>query len=198
MRRSVRWTRVVAMCAVLAVGACAEGEKSNPEPVAAAPQPAEAQLRPGLAVRYYGLDLEDISALQRAASPRGGSAGAPLPGLDYPNSSGPVLTSGAKIGIGADITGFIRFPASGRYLVAANANDGVRIYVGGTRVSDDPGAHPDQISPPGEIAVEGGVWYPLRVLYFQRRGTWALQLMWAPAGQKLSVVPASALARAEE
>src|SRR5437762_1754520 len=45
--------------------------------------------------------------------------------------------------------------------------------------------------------VEGNVWYPLRIVYFQRRGAWGLQLLWAPEGEPLTIVPAAALMRGE-
>jgi PA14 domain len=183
---------------VFALAACASSsETPKSGPTAATPQPAAAALQPGLSVRYWPYDMNNVNEVERLARSGGGTKGAPLPGLDYKSSGGPVLSSTNTQEIGAEITGFIRFPQSGRYLVAANSNDGVRVFVGGAQIAENPGIHDMQPTPPGEITVEGGVWYPLRVLYFQRHGTWGLQLLWAQAGGTLAVVPASALARTE-
>jgi hypothetical protein len=182
--------------AMAAITACAEGgvAMQPAKPMAAAPQPGDADLQAGLAVKYWSFDGDKVADLERLMRQVTGSPGAPLPGLAYKESTGSnVLTLASRILIGADITGFIRFPQGGRYAIAANSNDGVRVYVGGKRVTEDPDAHPMQRSPVGEINVEGNTWYPLRVVYFQRQGAWGLELLWAPAGQALAVVPADAL-----
>lgn len=164
-------------------------------PVPAAPQPAASALKPGLAVRYFPYPMHNVNEVQRLAASPGGNTGAPLPSLNYDDGIGPVLTSGLKQEVGAEITGFIRFPQDGHYQMATNSNDGVRVFVGGAQVVDDPDVHAMGESPVGDLNVKGNVWYPLRVLYFQRHGTWGLQLLWAPAGKDLAVVPASALMR---
>lgn len=198
LRRFAGITRSAVLAGImcgLAACAAAPGPAGPAQPAAAAPQPAAAALAQGLAVRYWLHDIESIPVLDRLMGQVEGVAGAPLPGLAYKERSGATLTSAARTLVGAEITGFIKFPQAGRYAVAANANDGIRIFVGGKMVSEDTDAHPMRQSPPGEIAVEGDTWYPLRILYFQRRGGWGLELLWAPAGQKLAVVPEAALAR---
>ena len=183
--------------AVLGLAAWSHGVSAaataNPAP--ASPQPAA--VKPGLAVRYFPYPMHNVDEVQRLAGSPGGNTGAPLPSLNYDDGVGPVLTSGLKQEVGAEITGFIKFPQAGQYQIAANSNDGVRIFIGGAQVTDDPGIHAMGESPVGNITVQANVWYPLQVLYFQRHGTWGLQLLWGPAGKEdLSVVPASALARA--
>ena len=171
---------------------------ADPAPAPASPQPAADALKPGLAVRYWPYKMESVTEVARYANSKsGGQKGTPLPGINYDDNTGPVLSSNAKQEIGAEITGFIKFPQSGKYQIATNSNDGVRVFVGGAQVVDDPTIHAMGMSDPGQITVEGGVWYPLRVLYFQRHGTWGLQLMWAPAGKDLSVVPADAFTHVE-
>lgn len=165
-------------------------------PTAASPQPAASALKPGLSVRYFPYPMHNVSEVQRLAASPGGNTGAPLPGLNYDDGIGPVLTSGLKQEVGAEITGFIKFPQAGHFQMATNSNDGVRVFVGGAQVVDDPDVHAMGESPVGDINVQGDVWYPLRVLYFQRHGTWGLQLLWAPAGKDLTVVPPTAFARA--
>lgn len=175
----------------------ASSAASKPDPVPASPQPAASSLKPGLDVRYWPYPMHNVDEVQRLAASAGGDKGAPLPSLNYDDGIGPVLTSGLKQEVGAEITGFIKFPQAGHYQIAANSNDGVRIFIGGAQVTDDPGIHAMGESPVGDINVQSNVWYPLRVLYFQRHGTWGLQLLWGPAGKDdLTVVPASALARA--
>jgi hypothetical protein len=186
------------LSAALGLTALAAGSSTaNADPAPASPQPAAASLKPGLDVRYWPYDLHSVNDVERLAKSGGGNKGAPLPGLNYDDSTNPVLTSNLRQEVGAEITGFIKFPQSGKYQIGANSNDGVRIFIGGDKVTEDPGIHAMGPSPTGEINVEGGVWYPLRILYFQRHGTWGLQLLWAPAGRDLGVVPANALARVE-
>ena len=166
--------------------------------VAASPQPADGALKPGLAVRYWPYDMHNVNDVERyAKSSSGGEKGAPLPGLNYDDNAGKVLSSNLTQEVGAEITGFIKFPESGKYQIAANSNDGVRVFIGGAQVVDDPTIHAMGLSDTAEVTVEGGVWYPLRVLYFQRHGTWGLQLLWAPAGKDLSVVPGTAFEHPE-
>lgn len=195
----IRFTAAAAVVALLGfavpTGASSAAQAADPAP--ASPQPAAASLKPGLDVRYWPYDMHSVNDVDRMAKSAGGNKGAPLPGLNYDDSTDPVLTSNLREQVGAEITGLIKFPQSGKYQIGANSNDGVRVFIGGDKVTEDPGVHAMGPSPTGEINVEGGVWYPLRVLYFQRHGTWGLQLLWAPAGQDLTVVPADAYARVE-
>ncbi len=187
---------VVALCGMLGLAVWTGGSTAAQaaDPVAASPQPAADALKPGLSVRYWPYPMHSVNDVERLTG-SGGDKGAPLPALNYDDSGNRVLTSGLKEEVGAEITGFIKFPQSGKYKIGAVSNDGVRVYIGGEKVTEDPGVHSMEDAPTAEINVEGDKWYPLRVIYFQRHGTWGLQLMWAPAGQELAVVPASALAR---
>ncbi|HTY69159.1 MAG TPA: PA14 domain-containing protein [Alphaproteobacteria bacterium] len=172
---------------------------ADPAPAPASPQPAADSLKPGLSVRYWPYAMHNVEEVARysKSSMMPGQKGAPLPGLDYDDNTGKVLSSNLTQEVGAEITGFIKFPAAGKYKLATNSNDGVRVFVGGAQLIDDPQIHAMGLSDPAEITVQGGVWYPLRVLYFQRHGTWGLQLMWAPAGKDLAVVPNDAYAHTE-
>jgi hypothetical protein len=191
-------TRAVLISAAsITLFACAAEEGSNvPNPVAAAPQPAETALQPGLAVKYWYNDVDNIGAMERLTRQVQGQPGAALKQINFPEARGNVMTSSARVLVGAEITGYIRFPQTGRYQVATNSNDGVRVYVGGKRVIEDPDAHP-MTQAIGEISVEGGAWYPLKIIYFQRQGSWGLELLSAPVGQPLSMVPETALFQAK-
>lgn len=199
--KQIRYTmRIATLCALLGIAAWtgASAFAADPAPAPASPQPAADALKPGLSVRYWPYAMHNVEDVARnAKSSSSGEKGAPLPGLNYDDNTGKVLSSNLTQEVGAEITGFIKFPASGKYQIATNSNDGVRVFVGGAQVVDDPSIHAMGQSDPGEINVEGEVWYPLRVLYFQRHGTWGLQLLWAPAGKDLAIVPNSAYARTE-
>ena len=88
--------------------------------------------------------------------------------------------------------GMIYFPKAGTYTFQALSNDGVVVYVGDTVVVNDPVQHSDQLSEETAIEIpETGV-YPLRVDYFQRKGTAALRLFWkTPDSDTMTVVPTS-------
>ncbi len=192
--------RIAALAVLLGLaGWAGTSGAAETAPAPASPQPAADSLKPGLSVRYWPYAMHNVSEVERyAKSSSGGDKGAPLQGLNYDDGVGPVLSSGSKQEIGAEITGFIRFPQSGHYQIATNSNDGVRVFIGGVQVVDDPDVHAMGMSDTADIEVKGDTWYPLRVLYFQRHGTWGLQLMWAPAGKDdLTVVPAEAYGRTD-
>ncbi len=159
-----------------------------------APELRSEQLSPGLAVRYWFILMRDIRELDSWRSWQPGTAGAVLDGLDHVMGDGPVLTSGARDAVGAEITGFIHLSEAGRYSFLANSNDGVRAEIGGVVVANDPDVHGDRLSTPQSITVTQPGWYALRVLYFERRNTATLQLFWVtPSASAPALVPAGAL-----
>ena len=193
----IRFNARATICALFGLAMIAgtsAAAKADPNP--ASPQPAASAVKPGLAVRYWPYPMHWIGDVERVLH-SGGNKGTPLPGLNYDDNTGPVLSSNLKQEIAAEITGFIKFPQDGEYQIMAVSNDGVRVTIGGTKVTEDPGIHAMENSPIGKVAVKGGVWYPLQVLYFQRHGTWGLQLMWAPAGQDPKIVPNDAYGHVE-
>jgi PA14 domain len=162
---------------------------------AAAPQPAADKLIPGLAVQYYGVKLKSIRQLVEWIAYEKGNPGKPIPMLNYQVGDGNVLTSTTNDLIGADITGFINFETSGTYTVMVHSNDGVRVHIGGKMVHEDPEPHADRFSDEIKLEISKPGWYPVRVLYFERRHTSTLELYWDPPGpQEIDYVPASAYA----
>jgi len=156
------------------------------------PQPATGALEPGLAVNYVFLMAHHVDEIE-ANGP--GESGKPLPKLDYRSGSGKVLSSDRADGVGALIKGFIKFPKTGRWLVATQSNDGVRVRIAGQVVVEDPDVHPDQYSQNAEINVTQPGWYELAVTYFERKNTSTLRLFWqAPDRSEFEVVPIDALA----
>jgi hypothetical protein len=87
--------------------------------------------------------------------------------------------------VAAIITGFVRFPESGQFKMLALVNDGMRLYIGqGSEnpILDDPRKMVDRFVGPTEITVEADLWFPLRLEYFQKKGTSALVLAWMRPG----------------
>ena len=124
-----------------------------------------------------------------------GIMGEPLEMLDWNTGDGPVLTHANDDGIGARITGFINFEKAGDYMMAIQSNDGVRLSIGGQLVIDDPDVHGDRFSPNVTLQVPRAGWYPLYLLYFERKGTSTLELYWQPPGAEgFDFVPGEAFA----
>ena len=101
-----------AALALLAFPAIAQAEL----PLPAEPQPAEAELQPGLAVRYYAEFFRHIDQLIDWQEYEDGKEGPPLPNLDYRTGTGRVLTSERSDGTGAEITGFIKLDKPGDFI----------------------------------------------------------------------------------
>ena len=151
-------------------------------PAPAAPQPDAAALNDGLAVRYYFAKLNHIDELVGWMRFEDGIQGKPLPNLDYADSPGNVLTTTNATLVGAHITGFIEFAEPGSYRLRVISNDGVRITLGGEMIFEDPGVHKAEASPDLVFDVADPGWVPLDILYYQKKGTSALQLYWQPPG----------------
>lgn len=162
----------------------------------AAPQPAAADLKPGLAVTYYFNEFNNTREIPDWAKYRDGVRGEPILILDYFVGDGEVLTSGRNDHVGADIRGYLNFPVAGTYTIAMRSNDGVDLKIGGVRVVHDPDVHSDRFSElvPVEIAAPG--WYPLRLFYFEKQVTSTVELYWLkPGGSgQLDFVPEEAFA----
>ena len=161
----------------------------------AAPQPSADQLSPGLAVGYvYGRFNHLKEFMNKKFEP-----GPFLPHLNWRMGTGIVLTSKEHELVGALITGFIRFEKPGTYGFDVTSNDGVRLEIGGKLLYEDPTVHGDDTSDRIDVKIDQPGWYPLKILYFQKKGTATLAVRWAPAGADakapLVAVPAAVLAR---
>jgi hypothetical protein len=153
----------------------------------AEPQPA--QLTPGLAVEYTYAKVNYVDELKgRKFEP-----GPPLADINY-RWGGNVLTSKSRESVGAMITGFIRFEKPGVYGFEVTSNDGVRVEIGGQLLHEDPGVHPDSTSDRIDVKIDQPGWYPLRIIYFQKRGTASLVLAWVGPGEKGKAAPVPAKA----
>ena len=158
----------------------------------ATPQPQAGDLTPGLAVEYLPGFIRHVDRLEHVGP---GEPGPPLDRLDWNSQQGEVLTSGRTDGIGARITGFIRFPAQGGYLLTIQSNDGVRLRISDRVIIEDPDVHIDRYSPEVLVNIERSGWYPLHLLYFERKNTSTLELYWQPPdADRFDLVPAGAFA----
>ena len=169
------------LLALCLLAACTGGyELSDPpaHPQAAAPQPDAASLKAGLASRYYIEVFNETDDLIDWAQDRNGIPGAPVIGLQHRVGKGEVLTSGYSDEVGAKLIGYLRLPEAGLYQLKVTTNDGVRIFLGGEMIHDDPQVAPDRIkkSRPFEVAEPG--WYPLTVWYFEKHNTSTLWVLW--------------------
>ncbi len=163
-------------------------------PLASQPDPAD--LRPGLAVTYHYNLFNHVDEIPEWAAAHDGEAGAPIPMLNYNVGPDKVLTSDRDTGVGAVIEGLIHFPAAGAYELMVQSNDGVKLEIGGKPVYADPEVHVDRFSEPIALRIDTPGWYPLSMLYFEKKGTATLELYWLLPGaeDKLEFVPAKAFA----
>jgi hypothetical protein len=161
---------------------------------AAEPQPSAEQLQPGLAVGYvYGRFNHIKEFMTKKFEP-----GKPLAQLDYRMRDGAVLTTKERDQVGALITGFIRFEKPGTYGFDVTSNDGVRVELGEKLLYEDATVHSDDTSDRIDVKIDQAGWYPIRILYYEKKGTATLVLRWVPPGSdakaKPTPVPAVAFA----
>jgi len=168
------------------------------------PQPDAANLKPGLAVVYYGVEVNSLDQLEDHIEyykddPGKGKQGTPIPMLNYSVGSGDVLTSGSEDMVGAIINGFIKMEKPGRYTMLVHSNDGVYIAIGDKLIYEDPDVHADRFSDELVLEVSEPGWYPIHVKYFEKKNTSTLELYWeTPGGGDMDFVPASAFAHLKE
>ncbi len=178
--------------------ACALGAGSvaaqNVNP--ATPQPAEDQLKPGLAVVYFSHFFRHIRELVEWEDYKQGKPGEPVLELNSRVGQGNVLTSGMSDGVGAKMTGYIKLDQPGAYSFAFESNDGVRLEIDGYQVVQDPDVHADRFSDIGAVIVKEPGWHPIIIWYFERKNTSTLKFHWLPPGAEgtMPVVPAEVLA----
>lgn len=163
-------------------------------------QPSAEGLEPGLAVVYFDADFKGRTTLPYPNVALGvGRQGKPIPMLNHRFGKGEVFDSGRNRHIGVLMTGFMNFPQTGNYILKANSNDGIRVYVNEKVIVEDWGRHSDRFSTPGGINIQKVGWYPLMIEYFQRRGTATIELYWKkPGSSDFAIIPAEAYGHARE
>ena len=159
------------------------------------PQPSMDSLKPGLSVTYYGAKFNSIRQLLEWMDYEKGTVGEPIPMLNYQVGQGNVLTTTASDLMGADIKGLINFDKKGTYTVMVHSNDGVRVTIGGVMIHEDPDVHADRFSEEIKLEISEPGWYPVHILYFEKKNSATLELYWDPPGlEEIDYVPASAFA----
>lgn len=154
-------------------------------------------LHPGLLPRYFEKFKDrNVAMLPDDDTSRYKSwLGEPIHQLDNEFGIGNVFGSGTSRTIGVRMRGALYFAETGTYLFQALSNDGIEMYLGDQLVVHDPVQHSDQLSPKAEVKIDQPGWYPLRIDYFQRKGTATLKLYWQPPDtEAMTIIPASAYA----
>ncbi len=184
--------------AFLSVGLSTFGAALAVQPVSPAPDPET--LKPGLAVKYYFELFRHIDQLEDWQEYKRGIRGRPLPSLNYRTGTGKVLSSSGSDGVGAEITGLIHLDKPGDYSFNIESNDGVRFWIDGEQLIEDPDVHSDRFSDFATITVTEPGWYPIKLLYFERKNTSTLRLYWQTPGGSgtMQVVPREAFAHIKE
>ncbi len=158
------------------------------------PQPAAADLKPGLGVKYLIEKFDSLREIEEMATWSKPQAGEPLPRLNYHVGEGAVLSNHNTDLVGAFIDGFIRLEA-GTYLFSVQHNDGVRLILAGQEIYEDGEVAPDRFSPNLEVTIDKPGWYALSLLYYEKRNTSTLELYWQPPGtDEFVFVPGEAFA----
>ncbi len=187
----------MALAAVLSVvGLASMAGQSAAQSTNAANRADPATLQPGLAVCYIYALVRNIDQIAGWESSKTCEEGPPIMRLDYKVGQDSVLTSDARDGVLAKITGYIHLPVAGFYGFAFESNDGVRLEIDGQFVTEDPDVHGDRFSDIGGLDVTEPGWYPILIRYFERKNTSTLKFYWQPPGDEgtMPIVPAEALA----
>lgn len=101
-----------------------------------------------------------------------------------------VFGTGIATGIGFYMNGFLHFEKPGTYRFQALSNDGLEITLGRKLLISDPPVHGDRMSTMAIADVAAPGWYPIKIRYYQKKGTATLKLYWQPPGSsKLTIVP---------
>ena len=156
-------------------------------PAAVSPDNTE----PGLEIRFIFKKVRRLNSMPTSEGMiRRAQKGAPIPNLDRSFDRGEIFDSGETQGVCCYIKGFLNLEQPGLYYFQAMSNDGFRLSLEGNQVIQDPEVHSDRLSLIGKVQADTGGWYPLDVLYFQRKGTAAIKLYWKkPGDKKFSIVP---------
>ena len=153
-------------------------------------EPQPANVKPGLTVEYNSVFVRHVDDCELAGR---GHDGGIIKALDWSNTDGEVLTSGEDNGVCARFRGLIKFSKPGSYILAMQSNDGVRLLIGEKKIVEDPDVHVDQFSEYATVKVAKAGWYPLYLIYFERKGTSTVELYWQPPGASdFDIVPAAA------
>lgn len=150
------------------------------------PQPDEAALAQGLAVKYaYPPEVRTLRDAEHWLD-SDAKDGPPLTGLKYRDTleGEETLTSGQATRVAAEISGYVKFSRPGPHKIEFFSNDGVRAFIGGEQVAEYDGRHPCEGGGFQEVNAPEAGWYEIKVIYFQRLSTACLLMKWDDLGDK--------------
>ena len=173
-----------------------DGESGSLKPVSW-PQPAfsqteKKQTSPGFSVLYYSKKIRYIDEMPgNKWMTKNGYQGEPIPMIAHQFGNGEVFGSGKSREICVQMQGYLNFKESGVYLIKANSNDGIRVFLDNKRILDDPDVHAARFTPEAEIEIRQPGQYAVLVRYFQRKGKAALEMYWkTPEAESFDTIPA--------
>jgi hypothetical protein len=156
----------------------------------------ERSLQPGLSVYYvhgFWRHIDQMPGEKKAKRTR--MKGTPIAYLNHRFGEGMVFKSGRAKGVGMYMNGYIHFDKPGVYVFQARTNDGFRLSIHGMQILQDPNVHSDRLSKAEKVEIRKPGWHPIKMQYFQRKGTSTLELYWTEPGDKeKSIIPKEAFA----
>ncbi|MGD8251421.1 MAG: PA14 domain-containing protein [Desulfobacterales bacterium] len=188
-----RKTGIWLLTVMVVIGGCASADRAALPTVDLDPE----AVKPGLTVYYTSGFFRHADMMPSFESVKdAGWSGTPVARLNHHFGSGEVFDSGKNRGIGVYLDGVVHLQEPGTYRFAALSNDGIRVWIGSEMVVDDPYWHAqgDRRTPEGAFHAPAARWYPIRIQYFQRKGTAALEVYWRRPGDVApSIIPADVL-----
>jgi PA14 domain len=171
-----------------------EGQEDANAPKDGLLQSEKIQTTPGLSVVYTSNKIRHINEMPGSDwMMKNGSHGEPIPMIAHQFGSGEVFDSGKKREVCVQMKGYLGFNETGSYLIKANSNDGVRVFLDNKMILDDPDVHSDRFTPEVKIEIKKPGRYPILVRYFQRKGSATLEMHWkTPGSDTFDFIPASA------
>ncbi|MEJ7654658.1 MAG: PA14 domain-containing protein [Chloroflexia bacterium] len=182
----------------------ADSERTPPRPVATASPTAEprAAIRPTASTRSFpSLIVEtdkvrngltghyyDDDSLKRLTAIRTDLV------IDNDWGSGPPFAGIDASTFSARWTGRVKADHSETYTFFITSDDGARLWIGDKLLIDDWYDHSLQESS-GTTELQAGLWYPLRLEYYQNKGNSHISLRYSSPNTPKQVVPADHLAR---
>lgn len=177
LRPRSRWIFALA----LLVAACKRNETPAPPPEVAVVKSALTVDAHGLLGEYF--DNDDLTApVMARVDPTvdaNWGTGAPAPGVGVDTFS-------------VRWTGFVTPQFSETYSFIFRSDDGVRLWIDGSKIIDDWTDHSARDSQ-GSIALQGGQAYSIRLEYYDNTGNASAQLSWSSAHQSRQVIPTDRL-----
>ena len=157
-------------------------------------QAEKKQTAPGLSVIYSSNKIRHIDEMpSRKWMAENGVPDEPIPMIAHQFGNGEVLGSGKSREVCVQMQGYLNFKETGIYLLKANSNDGIRVFLDNKMIINDPDVHAARFTPDAEIEIKQPGRYAVLVRYFQRKGKATLEMYWkTPGAERFDIIPAMA------